>query len=135
MVLKRMRERTRTKARRDLIRDPAPTYDGEVKRHGTYKIANRSRALEPYAHPQLRSERRVQRILESLRDEILRGDGPDTLRIRKILSEPREVYRLEIELPELGYQRVTLLERDILEELLAFEDVRARVRDQPELAG
>ncbi len=68
----------------------------------------------------------MQRIIESLRDQILQGDGPDTLRVRKILSEPREVYRVEIELPELGYQRVTLLERDILEELLAYDDVRAR---------
>ncbi|NNL85581.1 MAG: hypothetical protein HKP27_08020 [Myxococcales bacterium] len=102
-----------------------------MKRHGTYKIANRSRALEPYVQPHLRSERRVQRIIESLREQILQGEGPDTLRVRKILSEPREVYRLEIELPELGYQRVTLLERDILEELLAYDDVRQRMGSSP----
>ena len=41
-------------------------------------------------------------------------------------ASPREVYRLEIEVPELGYQRTTLLDRDALEELLATDDVRAR---------
>ena len=49
-------------------------------------------------------------------------------RARRIFERPREVFRLEIENPELGYQRTTLLDRAALEELLAFGEVRERVR-------
>jgi hypothetical protein len=47
-----------------------------------------------------------------------------------IFSSPREVFRLEIEVPELGYQRTTLLDRDALDELLATDDVRALVHER-----
>jgi hypothetical protein len=53
------------------------------------------------------------------------------VRVRRILSEPRELFRLEIEIPEQGYQRTTLLDRDALEELLEFEEVRERVGELP----
>jgi len=95
---------------------------------GSYKIASRSRAFDAYLDPGARGARRARRIIESLRDEIVEGGGGDGLRIRRIFSSPREVFRLELELPELGYQRTTLLDRDALEELLAADDVRARVR-------
>jgi hypothetical protein len=94
---------------------------------GTYKIASRNRAFDAFLDPEVRGARRVRRILQSLRDEILEG-AVDGLRIRRVFSAPREIFRLEIELPELGYQRTTLLDRDALEELLAADDVRARVR-------
>jgi hypothetical protein len=94
---------------------------------GTYKIASR-RAFDALLAPEVRSARRARRILESLRNEI--REGSDGLRIRRIFSSPREVFRLEIELPELGYQRTTLLDRDALEELLAAEDVSAVVRQR-----
>ena len=51
------------------------------------------------------------------------GEGAH-LRIRQVFQTPREIYRLELELPELGYQRTTLLDRDALEELLEADDVR-----------
>ena len=35
----------------------------------------------------------------------------------------------EIERPDQGYQRTTLLDRDALEDLLATDDIRARVLD------
>lgn len=70
---------------------------------------------------------RTQRILDSLRQEILEG-GASHLRIRRIFETPREIFRLELELPDLGYQRVTLLDRDALEDLLATDDVRAVVQ-------
>jgi hypothetical protein len=98
-----------------------------VKLRGTYKLTNRSLAYERLLHPSLRSTRRVERILQSLRTEIVGGSGPVGVRIRRILSDPREIWRLEIQLPELGYQRTTLLDRDTLEELLASDDVRERV--------
>jgi hypothetical protein len=94
---------------------------------GSYKLASRSRSYESQLHPALRSARRVQRILDSLRLE-LAGDGsPGRVRVRRILSEPVEVFRLEFERPELAYQRVTLLDRDCLEELLETDGVRERI--------
>jgi hypothetical protein len=99
-----------------------------MKARGTYKIANRARGFEGMIDPLGRSERRVQRILESLRSEILEGGGGSNLRIRQVFRTPREIYRLELELPQLGYQRTTLLDRDALEELLAEDQVRAVVR-------
>jgi len=71
------------------------------------------------------SDRRAQRILDSLRNEIVGGGG--NLRIRQIFETPREIYRLELELPEMGYQRTTLLDRDALEALLQEDDVREAV--------
>ncbi len=40
----------------------------------------------------------------------------------------REIFRLELQLPELGYHRTTLLDRDALEELLEAEEIREVVR-------
>ena len=99
-----------------------------MKPRGTYKIANRGPALDALLDPILRSEMRSQRILQSLRDEIVEGGGGQTLRIRQVFWTPREIYRLELELPELGYQRTTLLDRDALEELLEADEVREIVR-------
>jgi hypothetical protein len=95
---------------------------------GSFKFASRNRAFEDYLDPQVRGSRRARRILASLREEILEGGAGDGLRIRRVFSTPREVFRLELELPELGYQRTTLLDREALEELLATDGVRARVR-------
>jgi hypothetical protein len=98
---------------------------------GSYKIASRGGALEDYLDPAIRCARRVERILDSLRAQITADDGGKTVRIRRILSEPREIFRLEIEIPELGYQRTTLLDRDALEELLEVEEVREQVLGLP----
>ncbi len=92
---------------------------------GTYKITSRNRAFEAYMDPEARSARRMRRILESLRSEILEGGG---VRIRRVFTNPREIFRLELEVPELAYQRTTLLDRAALEELLAADEVRALVR-------
>jgi hypothetical protein len=96
-----------------------------MRPRGTYKIANRGGALDAFLDPLLNSERRVQRILESLRSEIVEAGNGRSLRIRQVFRTPREIYRLELELPELGYQRTTLLDRDALEELLEADEVRA----------
>lgn len=96
-----------------------------MKPHGAYKIHTRTRAFDAHLDAALRQRVRTERILESLRNEILGGGH---LRIRKVFQSPREVFRLELELPELGYQRTTLLDRDALEELLESDDVRALVR-------
>jgi hypothetical protein len=109
-----------------------------MKLHGRYKLAYRDRRAggPPYADASgperlleriAHGERRVRRILDSLRSEILEGGGGSNLRIRQVFEFPREIYRLELELPELAYLRTTFLDRDALEELLAADDVRELV--------
>ena len=94
---------------------------------GSYKIASRNRSLDAVRDPALGSERRVQRILDSLIEQILQEGGCQSVRVRRVFSSPREIFRLELELPDLGYQRTTLLERDALEELLEIDEVRNRM--------
>ncbi len=98
---------------------------------GCYKIGNRRRPLlDDLVGASVYGSRRIQRILESLLQEIS-SDEPTHLRIRKIFSSPREIYRVELEKPEIGYQRTTLLGREALEELLLHDAVRARLEREP----
>ena len=83
--------------------------------------------IDPRLHPLLTGGHRSQRILDSLREEILEGGEDGDLRIRCVFREPKEVFRLELRLPEFGYRRITLLDRDALEELLETDEVRAIV--------
>jgi hypothetical protein len=104
---------------------------------GSFKIAHRHRlgrnspganpATPPSPYLPSSDEDRSQRVLESLRSEILEGGAAGNLRIRRVFRSPREIYRLELELPERDYQRTTLLDRDALEELLEADEVRAIV--------
>ncbi|MBW2386149.1 MAG: hypothetical protein JRG92_21170 [Deltaproteobacteria bacterium] len=75
------------------------------------------------------SDDRSNRIIDSLRSQILELDVDQSLRIRQIFENPREIYRVEIDRPEQAYLRTTLLDRDALEDLLATDDVRERVLD------
>jgi|RifCSP16_2_1023846.scaffolds.fasta_scaffold92518_2 hypothetical protein len=100
---------------------------------GRFRHLSRNRSFEAVLDPALRSARRVRRIVRSLRDEIVDA-GSDGLRIRRVFTNPREIYRVELERPGLAYQRTTLLDRAALEELLAQEEVRSRLRGSP-LAG
>ncbi len=98
---------------------------------GTFKLLGQARrdvagAMDPLALCDDRSDR----IVNSLRMQILEGDEEQSLRIRQIFDDPKEIYRVEIERPDQGYQRTTLLDRDALEELLATDDIRERVLDQ-----
>lgn len=95
-----------------------------MKPPGAYKLAGRTRAFEACLEPSVRSARRLERLLGSLRSQICEG-GRERVRLRRIFKDPREIYRLEVEVPELACQRVTLLDRDALELLLAADDVRA----------
>ena len=72
-------------------------------------------------------DRRTARILDSLRHQIVEGGESQSLRIRQVFQGPREIYRIELELPEMSYQRTTLLDRDALEDLLEIDEVRAAV--------
>ena len=102
---------------------------------GSFKIARRHRhghnpprvnpAATPCHHLPLSDEDQSQRLLDSLRNEILESGAAGNLRIRCVFRSPREIYRLEFEIPEREYQRTTLLDRDALEELLEADEVRA----------
>ncbi len=109
-----------------------------MKPTGTYKLTHRGRtrwtpavaapvAQDPtdgFLERLAQDEQRVRRLIESLRREIVEAGGGPNLRIRRVFQTPREIYRLELTLPELGYQRTTFLERDALEELLETDEVR-----------
>lgn len=96
-----------------------------MPQRGSFRIASRTRAFEALQDPVLQRLRRVERLLDSLRLEI--QNGATTVRARRIFDSPREVFRLEIESPEFGYQRTTLLDREALDELLAVDAVRTRL--------
>ena len=97
-----------------------------MTQRGSYRISSRVRAFEASQDPVLRRTRRIARLLDSLRLEI--QDVATTVRATRDFETPREVFRLEIESSELGYQRTTLLDRDTLEELLEVDAVRSRLR-------
>jgi hypothetical protein len=96
-----------------------------MPRRGSFRIASRTRAFEATQSPRLQRLRRVERLIDSLRLEI--EDGATTVRARRIFETPREVFRVEIESPEFGYQRTTLLDRETLDELLEVDAVRRRL--------
>lgn len=99
-----------------------------MKPHGSFKLLGRARGTKQDAMaPSALCDDRSDRIVDSLRAQILEGDADQSLRIRQIFSEPEEVYRVEIDRPDQGYLRTTLLDRDALEDLLTTDDVRERV--------
>jgi hypothetical protein len=75
------------------------------------------------------TERRTRRIVDSISEEIRDGGGQSALRIRRVFQEPREIFRVEVERPDLGYQRTTLLGREALEVLLESDAVRSAMKD------
>jgi len=70
------------------------------------------------------ADTRCQKLVDSLCIEIMEGEN---LRIRRVFEQPRAIYRIEIDKPEMSYQRTTLLDEETLEELLEIEAVRSRV--------
>ena len=98
---------------------------------GTFKRLGRTRRQNDASHgggepPPLYADR-SDRIVDSLRTQILEGAEDQSLRIRQVFHDPKAIFRIEIDRPDEGYHRTTLLDRDALEELLATDDVRARV--------
>jgi hypothetical protein len=111
-----------------------------MKPSGTYKIRYQRESgldgvvahsladpIERALHHFDRAERRTQRIVDSLSDEIRDGGERSTLRIRRVFVAPREIFRVEIERPDLGYQRTTLLSREALEALLESEGIQSAI--------
>ena len=94
-----------------------------MKPPGSFKLARRCNAAPSLLDEIAPGEGRARRIVDSLREQIAEG-GTSNLRIRKIFENPREIFRVEIHLPEMNYQRTTLLDRDALEDLLETMEVR-----------
>jgi hypothetical protein len=70
------------------------------------------------------ADTRSQKLVDSLCLEILEAEN---LRIRRVFEPPRAIYRIEIDKPEMRYQRTTLLDEDTLQELLEIDSVRKQV--------
>ena len=102
-----------------------------MKPPGTYRLTYRS-AEPPDLMDQLApGESRVRRTLDSLREQISQAEATN-LRIRQIFQNPREIFRVDLDLPGANCQRTTLLDRDALEDLLETEAVQdALGRKQP----
>jgi hypothetical protein len=89
---------------------------------GSFKIRKSRRHSAPDALAF--ADTRCQKLVDSLCLEIMEGEN---LRIRQIFERPRAIYRIELDKPEMNYQRMTLLDQDTLEELLEIDAVRHRV--------
>lgn len=111
-----------------------------MKAHGTYKIRYQregygARAIPPALDDPIDlalqrvalAERRTQRVVDSISDELRDGGERSSLRIRRVFSAPREIFRVELERPDLGYQRTTLLGREALEALLEHDGVESAI--------
>jgi hypothetical protein len=98
---------------------------------GTFKLLGNARRTTAHhaMDPHTLCDDRSDRIVDSLRSQILEGDEDQSLRIRQIFDDPKAIYRVELDRPEQSYQRTTLLDRDALDDLLATDDIRARVLD------
>ena len=105
--------------------------DSVMKMHGNYKLRYRSETTEPsYLDPFGFGPARAQRVVDSLRCQILQGGPDQSVRIRQVFWTPREIFRIEIREAQASYHRTTLIDRDALEDLLETADVRERfVRD------
>jgi hypothetical protein len=102
-----------------------------MKPPGSYKLSHRTRRSESsldllQRDPLAATGTRLRRIVDSLCCEILEGEN---LRVRQIFAPPRAIYRIELDKPEMSYQRTTLLDEDALEEILEIDEVRSRVAE------
>ena len=94
---------------------------------GRFKHRSRNRAFDAYESPAYWSTRRNARLVDALREEILGVGSEGHVRLRQIFKAPTALYRLELDRPDLGYQRTTLLDAENLRALLQDEAVRAIV--------
>jgi hypothetical protein len=82
---------------------------------GSFKLSNQRRPFIDDDPWDVVTGPRVRKIIASIQSDI--GEG-GRCRVRQILKNPRELYRLELERPDMSYERTTILDRDALTELL-----------------
>ena len=101
-----------------------------MKSSGVYKLRYRTTpAVASYLDPFGYGPGRSQRVIDSLRCQILEGGPDQSLRIRQVFSAPREIFRIEIREADPSSLRTTLIDRNALEDLLETEGVRERLTD------
>jgi hypothetical protein len=83
------------------FRNQMPAYDAQ--------------AFDATGQHRQRAERRMRRILASIARDV---DEGGTARVRQILRVPHELYRIEVERPDMSYVRTTVLGREALTVLL-----------------
>lgn len=92
---------------------------------GSFRRMRHARPFELDLDEIEKRERRIRRIISSIRRDV---DEGGRAYVRQILRGPLELYRIELERPDMSYQRTTILDRQTLELLLeetAEEKVRA----------
>ena len=67
------------------------------------------RAFDIDLDPWEKSQRRIRRILTSIQNDVSEGGRAY---VRQILRGPLELYRIELERPDMSYQRTTILDRE-----------------------
>jgi hypothetical protein len=85
---------------------------------GSYRFANQGGSFQPDDPRQFEGERQIRRqrrILASIQKDV---DEGGTARVRQILRTPQELYRIEVERPDMSYLRTTVLGREALTALL-----------------
>lgn len=95
---------------------------------GRFKLRSRNRAFEAYENPACRRMRRDARWIDALCKEILSVGEAGRVRLRQIVAAPAALYRLELDRPDLAYQRIALLDAESVRVLLHDEAVRSVVR-------
>jgi len=114
-----------------------------MKPYGTYKIRYQRTAepgfrartiprsiadpIELAIHRVARAEHKTRRVVDSISGELRDGGERSSLRIRRVFAAPREIFRVELDRPDLRYQRTTLLGREALEALLESDGVQPAV--------
>ena len=83
--------------------------------------------LDAHDRRRQKAERRVRRILASIQRDV---DEGGTARVRQILRNPQELYRIEVERPDMSYLRTTVLGRDALQRETMFRLRRRLGGDQ-----
>ncbi len=87
----------------------------QMRAPGGFRAMRSTRTLETFQDPVFQSEMRVRRVIQSIHQDIAEGGNAY---VRQILRGPRELYRIELERPEMAYTRITILDGDALETLI-----------------
>ena len=89
---------------------------GNVRIPGSFKLQNQRHSFPLAEDPWgIVGGERVCRIIASIQSDL---DLGGTCRVRQILKSPRELFRIELERPDMSYDRTTILDRDALTQLL-----------------
>lgn len=82
---------------------------------GRFRLSNQQQ-LDLYDDPWMGADRRVRAIIASIQEDVGMGG---TATVRMIIDSPEaELFRIELDRPDMAYQRTTILTRDALETLL-----------------